>query len=442
MEIWIMVVAIIFAGLAVCGTVMFRRVINPITVFCGIWAVLLFGYGLHLFGLYSASSKALTIIIVGVLMFFIGAFVVSVLYLRTPRVNVDASLQPDSELPNYRVILFLNLLSFVFLFGLGIATMRLLLAGRSFYVIHKIYNQPSGVVGSSRLNQNLITWFVWPLMDISMASVAVMILCDRRKSATKRFCIILIILNLALFTIITGKRSHLGYAAMYVVAVLFLQKRKIRLKSHTKIALMFGLALVVWAGVAISASRGVKSIFQTLYIYLVGCMPHLSTKLQNIPVDPKWPTSIYGFYQAPLLAVNSVAHSSYLAGIRASMSSLLQYTQERVEIAPGITYNAFLTPFFFFYLDGGMAGVVVFSILFGMLSAGVYVHHLKKRSFGSMVIYLLIFFCLYMSMVRIQFFQMRFVLAFFYAIFFFKKPRVRFTFGQPYRLDADRVSLR
>jgi len=112
------------------------------------------------------------------------------------------------------------------------------------------------------------------------------------------------------------------------------------------------------------------------------------------------------------------------------MSELVAVTQRRVLIAPGISFNAFLTPFYYFYLDGGMIGNILLSFIFGFVSTLVYINHLNRRNYNSMINYLLVFFTLYMSMVRIQFFQMRFSLSFLYVYLLFKGNKVKFVVGK------------
>ena len=236
--------------------------------------------------------------------------------------------------------------------------------------------------------------------------------------------------NLALFTTVSGKRGFLANLIMYFLAVFYMQGKKVRLKRKTKFGIFLIIVGLLSALNYISIGRGNTSITKTLYVYLVGCIPHLSAKLQNSPVNPVGLTSVYGFFQGPLIIINTLFRSSLLSNIRNSMSAVHTYTQERVFIGPGMTFNAFLSPFYFFNLDGGMVGNIIFSFLFGFIAVGVYQNHLKKRTSKSMLIYLLVFFSLYMSMVRIQYFQMRFALSFLYVMIIFSNYTVKFTFGK------------
>ena len=405
-----------------------KNIINPITVFCGVWGVVLLGYSFHAYDLYYASEKSIFLIGSGVIMFFIGGVSASVLLSGRGVGKKAVRIKPDAVRPHYLILLVLNLIAFAFLAGFGVTTLKMLLAGRSFYQIHQQYNQTTGTIGSSRLYQNVMSWFIWPLMDASLATSAVVLQCDKERDRCKRWALLFIFVNLALFTIITGKRAHLGYLVMYIIAAYFLQGHKTRLKTGTKAAVVLGFAVIAWAFVHISKSRGSVSIFRTLYIYLVGCVPHLSAKLESLSFKPSGIASIYGFFQAPLILINYFLHIPVLSAVRNSMGELIAITQTRVQIAPNISFNAFLSPFYYFYVDGGIAGNLIFSFIYGFVSSMIYIRYVHKRSYKTLVIYLLVFFSLYMSIVRIQFFQMRYVLSFAYVLLLFIKRTVRCRF--------------
>ncbi len=430
MVVNVALIAMLFFWLALLGNLIYRNIVNPITVFCGTWSLIILAYSFRAFDLYEASMESLLLIGVGVIMFFIGAIVATVMKYKHKSIRINPSIIEDTPTPNYIFLLILNAISFIFLIGFGITTIRMLLSGHNFYYIHSLYYEDAGTVGASKTYQNIFSWYVWPLMDASIATFAVVIQADKKKNKYKNISLIIVIANLFLFTVITAKRSHLGYIVAYIIATYIMQGRRAKLKKRTKLAIIAGVLVIIWAFDAISTSRGSESLIRTLYIYFTGCIPHLSIKLSDFSFQPKGIASIYGFYQAPLLILNSLFHFPFISKIFSSMSELVAVTQRRVLIAPGISFNAFLTPFYYFYLDGGMIGNILLSFIFGFVSTLVYINHLNRRNYNSMINYLLVFFTLYMSMVRIQFFQMRFSLSFLYVYLLFKGNKVKFVVGK------------
>lgn len=420
-----------FLAFALLGRYIYKCIVNPITVFCGLWGFILLLYSLPLYNMFPASSESLLLIISGTGMFSLGAFFSTMMFLKTRKNSVFPSIESNSVSIRYDILIALNAISFVFLIGFGFNVVVLIISGRGFSYIHKMYNvvDEEGILGASSLSRSLVSWIVWPVMHMSLASLAVFSQCDNRsENPLKKLCAIIILANLGLFTLISGKRSFLAEAIVFFVAVYIMRGKKVKLSRKTKLIIIIVAGILIWAFNYISVDRGSDSIISLFYVYLVGCIPHLSVKLQYMPVSVVGFTSVYGFFHAPITISNFVLHSDYLSSIRDSMSQLVAFTQERVLIGRGMTYNAFLTPFYYFYLDGGWVGNILLSFLFGLISMHIYHRFLKRRDFYSVVIYVLLFFSLYMSMVRFQFFQMRFVLSFFYAYLVFHVRQNRFVF--------------
>lgn len=432
MEFDVIIAACFFLLFAAFGKLIYHNLINPITVFCGVWGVILLLYSLHAYDLYYASEGSSRLIIVGVVMFFIGAVIATLAYSKNRNIDYHlTSLDAEVSEMNYLALLGLNLISFFFLFGFGVTVIQQLLSGRGFDYIHRMYLDEEGVLGGeSTFNRSIIAWFVWPLMDASLVSIVLSVHGDAgNKSMLKKWCLILVFANLALFTIITGKRAHLVYLIIYFFAVFKLQGKTVKLKAGTKFLMAVGLIAIILVFNYITFSRGSTSVLRTLYFYFVGCVPLMSEKL-SASIDPKGLTSIYGFF-APLISLaNAVLHSSTLSAIKSSMTDVVILTQIKEPVSRDSSMNAFVSLFYYFYLDGGVLGNIVMSLIYGSGATVAYHRYLKKRDYLSLAVYLLVFFSMYMSFVRFQFFQMRFALAFFYVAIIFHSYKTRFAFGK------------
>ena len=434
MDTIVIVSACIFLVFALLGKGLYHCIVNPITVFCGLWGAILLLYSLPSYDMYKATDEVMTLIISGTGMFFLGAITAALLFFRANHSSItNPSILSDSLEIRYIVLLVLNIIVFVFLVGFSSSVIGMLLSGRNFSYVHKMYNvvDEDGTLGASSINRSIVSWIVWPVLHASLSSLAVYSQCDvSNKNPLKKWCTVAILSNLSLFTLISGKRTFLFDIILYFIAVYYLRGKKLNLSRKAKFGIIIVACAVIWFFNYITVGRGTSSITRLFYVYLVGCIPHLSYKFQQTPIDIVGFTSIYGFFQAPITLINAVIHSQWLSSIRDSMSQLTAFTQVRVPIGPGMTYNAFLTPFYYFYLDGGWVGNLVLSFLFGFATTQVFHNYLKKKDLYSVVIYLLVFFSLCMSMVRIQYFQMRFVLSFFYAYLIFDSHRIKIVFNK------------
>ena len=65
---------ILTLSLAVLSYKIEKRLYNPITLFCGIWALVVFFAALHLYGMNEVSDEAYFIIILGIICFVLGSY--------------------------------------------------------------------------------------------------------------------------------------------------------------------------------------------------------------------------------------------------------------------------------------------------------------------------------------------------------------------------------
>src|SRR5699024_6116960 len=72
------------------------------------------------------------------------------------------------------------------------------------------------------------------------------------------------------------------------------------------------------------------------------------------------------------------------------------YTSEFINIGDGVTYNAFYTSIFNFYLDGGLLGVILMSFVFGAIIGKVFNTYLKSPNIFNLA---LLIYLVYLSLV-------------------------------------------
>ncbi len=73
-----------------------------------------------------------------------------------------------------------------------------------------------------------------------------------------------------------------------------------------------------------------------------------------------------------------------------------------IEVFPRNWYNAYVSCFFYFYLDFGIIGVMLGSFVFGKISSIFYNLLIKNKSLLSILIYMIILQCIIDSFIRWQ----------------------------------------
>lgn len=443
MAIDIIIIATIITSLAALGWMDMRNIINPITLFCGVWGAILIMYSFQFYGLYSASWESIVIIAIGIMSFFIGSIIIVALkkkYVRRNSVNIGLDI--NTRKPNYLLFIILNIISIIMLIGSVVETIGLLREGRNFAFIHSFYHSENGSIGSSTLMTIFHNWFIWPITLANLPILAVTLQCDLKRTAKRKIFVITSFINIAIYVLITGARVSIIYFVMYFVIVFFIQGKRISLSLPRKIQITVVTILLYLAFDYISRSRGSESIAESIYLYFCGCIPNFSVRFTDIPNKKMYGfLSLFGLFKPFVDVIYRITHFSVFGVYKQTVSEIFILTQHRVHIGPGITYNAFLTPFYYFYIDGGVLGVVVLSFLYGIVSMVAYLEYIKKRSYKTLSIYLLFVMGMVFSMVRFHFVQMRYVLAFFYIAFVFWEPQIILTFGNSHLIRyGDKIS--
>ena len=217
-----------FFMLALIGYLLFGNAMNPATIMCGVWAVILFAYSFRAYNLFEASELSLFLIFTGITMFFAGCVSVYVRRRHDLSLPVDEN-KPIHE-PDYKVLIVLNVISIICFLGFFVSTIKLLWNGYGFDYIARYFADEEGTVGSSGIGYKLTEWIVWPINMATSPIAAIAFLADTKKSATKKWFIITFLINLAMFVIVTGKRINLLLILVYMIILFMLHKQTIKLK--------------------------------------------------------------------------------------------------------------------------------------------------------------------------------------------------------------------
>ena len=429
MEEYLLFFVLLFSLFSLIGWIKYKNIFNPITLFCGLWTIILFVYSLHLFELYYATSSVLWAIVIGVIMFFCGAQVRGLINSLKGSSLSSLVLKKNTavfDVPNYKLMTIVNIISIVLLMGYTIATVGMLLSGISYETIHIMYQSEGGVVGALGSGIRLWHYFIWPWNLATIPMVVSCFMLDKKGGTERNVFLISSIINVALYILISGARASLAYFVFYFIAILSLLKRRVKLSIWQKILLVI-ILIIAW-GVfnAISTSRNSASLENTIYTYVCGCVPYFSYRLEMF--QSTGGVFCYGLhtFSGFLKPVFAVFEKLFGESDLWTQVLLNLDTQSRTYIAPHNSYNAFSSLFYFFYIDGGLLAVAVFSFFYGCFAVGMYNRFIQKKSYKTLVLYLLTAFGLAFSMVRFHFITLRYILSFIFTMLCFL--RFRFTF--------------
>lgn len=423
MESFLPLIILLCAVLSAIGWLHFKNIANPITLFCGVWTVILLLYSLHLFDIYYASNKVLLICIVGIISFFAGGYL-RVFRRRMTVASVNISVKEQRV--NYKVMSFFNILSLVVLLYFGIVSIRLLASGFNFAYIRDVYMSEEGSgIGSNKFTQYLMSFFIWP-WNLTIIPLSVILFVHNKGETIKnRFFLFSSLANVVLFIIVTAGRISIVYYVMYFVIIMLLTKRKVRLSGKQKFLILFLVVMGYTTISFISNSRGSSSLNKNAYLYISGCIPFFTDRLEKFMVSSGQYTyglaSLHGFIMIFMVPLGKLFGYPELYSISIANS----YVQDRIFVGPHSGFNAFTTLFYFFYIDGGFVAVILLSFIYGFFSVGSYLKLMRKQTIFRLLVYLLVTFGLLFSMVRFQYINFRYVGSFIYAWLCFNRVKIK-----------------
>ena len=384
-----------------------HTVSTPIIIFVGLWFVV-FVLGLfHPFGFVGYSSRAILNIGTGILCFIIGYYFILIFNCHYKFKKQRIIQNEDFELYiNYKILLAVAVLSLLGSFisliyavfgmarGLSIADLRQSMLGYSDeeYISNPILNA-------------FIVYFASPAKKILIPFAA--IFWFQRVHFSFVYITLFSLLS-DMFS--TGGRVNLLYAIIVLIVVASYYRFKI--SRRVKKRMIFFISIGVIAIIVVTLLRG-SSVVRTLYSYFSIPVPLYSTYSQHLLEDDFISYGGATFY--PFFYVFNMIVKC-LGGRSEFLDNLVYYVGYPQDTWVGGlfdrgVYNAFSTQFYYFYMDFRIVGIVLFSLLFGIICGQFYYSSFVRRKTYCLPWYLLLVQAMFGSFVIWQLGSTKFFVA-------------------------------
>lgn len=363
-----------------------RNICSPITVFCGLWAVISLLVSLRLFGFDGFDENAINLVLLGVLGFGAGCLLVEAMYSRSAANKaVGTDIRPDDPLFNMgllRAILFLvcvgqliSLLTTLVSFSQG-ATYVDVRGARLGYSDDQYFSNP--------IISAYVNYFCGPALGMLIPVAIVLWFAGKHR----KFCCVVLLCAVS-GVVSSGGRITLVYLAIQLVAALLFFRIKVSAKVKRRVFIAVATGAV--AVVGLTVMRSGTSFLESAYSYFAVPIGLLSSFTEY--VDATGFVSFIGAFLYPLFYVANAVTGAF--GIEIEyLDELVYYVALPQEtwvggLFPGRSYNAFASLFYYFYLDLREPGVIIFSFVYGAMMAVAYRKSFINRSLSWMVWYLL-----------------------------------------------------
>lgn len=430
-------------AISVIGFKIEKRIYNPLTVFYVFWTIIVGLASLCLFKMKQTSQSTYTIVFLGLLSFF-GAYLLTRFLQKRhltratsekEKLETQKETEADRFSLRYMVIYILFGITILYLLYRSYSIIQLLISGNSLWEIRKLYFTTGSVVTSSKFIQVYDVYVNKTLVELIFPTVSAIAFFKYKKRMMLIVSIVIAILN----SLISGGRLVFYYMfVLLVFSMLIYSKYSINLKGfsiknlnwqifkkkgfyYVAIPIVFCFA-AIWA---LTSIRSGTSLFHEAYIYFAGCMPHLDLRLGIIDKHHYFTYGIAiisGILKPIFICLNNVLGLPYPQFYTTDLNLL--NVNNFVFIGKDLKFNAFVTPFFYFYLDGGIIGVILGSALYGAICAFSYRKAVDCPNIRNIALYLLIIVGITTSMIRFQFVMPAYVLAFVGILFLFTKKHI------------------
>jgi oligosaccharide repeat unit polymerase len=240
---------------------------------------------------------------------------------------------------------------------------------------------------------------------------------------------ILFIFVMVLNQLTSGGRFVFLYAGVMILALLS-QSGSLHLRTM-RARVLFAILCV--AIVVFTLARGNSLLFEA-YTYLsvpVPLLAHWTSVVDNMGIQTFGGSFFYGIVTLLFRLSEIVGHP-----IGSDVSMAVALPQEYwVELLPGRYFNAFVTMFYYFFLDFRWIGVVAGGVAWGLIGQSAYrrmwTSSLRATFFGLLMLQVAI-----MAFVRWEFSNGSLVIGLFMLLLFVKSERGRRRIPSSVGLDA------
>ena len=426
------VICIIFA---IVGYLSEKKLwMNPITIFCGLWAVILYFSSKQNYTMYMASDEKNLFILIGIIAFIGGYYINKVFFQRIHlRIGRYSRYYEDTHyetIPRYKLLYALCWICLLYTLFTLVNVIR---QSGTFNLgtIQKMLQSGDIVSGNSSIINAIAILIISPVKFVLPAITAVDFWFGRRDRKLLYMTLGLAIINM----LSSANRTSflLFFVWLFIVGKLFLYQNNRKrsdfynklLNNHLIAKIKKYMSILVIVGIVafvlMTISRGSSSILKQLYLYF--SMPPSMFEIWSQKIEAE---NVYGYGIASLLGfiypICYVFKNLLGFPMPQIVQSIYDWTvlTDTLWVWPGknIKANAYVSLFWFLYLDGRIVGIVIGMLILGIVTSRSFFAVCSKRySARQVALYCCIFYIILFSYVRLQFSLSRVALGILFVMF-------------------------
>lgn len=408
----------------------YRNIVHPLLIFNSIWLLIFILESFHLYGLYASEEKIYRYMFWGIMAFNIGytlwAGFRRKYRLRLFKYNI---INDNIEFePRYEFLYILAIICIIYYMSSAINTITHLISGTSMGEIRKMVQAASGsnAYRASKILNSISVLIIVPGSSVIQAVAAIDFWVGKRNKLLFYFGIILAIIS----SISEGGRTSVVNFFIYMIIgyVLsnnYLKQKNILSKKINKkrryIIIIFSIISILFIS-WFSISRTGQTLYKNLYLYF-SMEPYMfnlwANKVDSSRIYGYTEASLNGFSFMILYIIKNIFNVDFPAHWK-SVYDIIRATDSQWQSITNISTqaNAYVTTFWFFYLDGRFIGILIGMFTYGVYVAHVFIEAIKYPNPKKICIFAFIFQGLVYTFIRFPFSNIYYAIAYLMILLF------------------------
>lgn len=383
-----------------------KHKITPAKLFILLWTFIILLSSLNLAGLIKASNESYLMLLIMIISFLLG-YLLTKYFIKIKKDETKKS--SENKNLHYNIFFLLAITLIVINVIDCYIVLKHYFNGVPMWQIRNWSLEPYGsnnpIVGRISLFEKVLRSVILEPFNTIMPAV-VSYNFFNKEGKYKKSIIIISIISLLTSSISGGggRIIFIIYVGCFMLGYIFCEKKEHQNKFKKKLLVISIIAIIIMVTLTVIRS-GFDSILTQCYRYFA--MPptllsiHLN-EIKNIP-NTYGMLSLFGvhtyFFRAlKMLNFNFLVPNTYEYAYQQLLNA-----EVFKNIGNGVG-NAFVTPVYYFYIDGGYIGIIFFSLLFGIITSMFYHKRIYKSKINirNFCYYSLILYAIFISFMRIQ----------------------------------------
>ena len=430
-----------FILLIVCIKDNINKMLMPKTLFFMLWTFILFLSNLNLYNIIKPSDEAYFLILLMIIFFFIGSYI--------SKINVRKNKKPNSllsinkKMNNFflkikkiynnelKTMLIYLLFALFIIFTLidCVIVVESLMDGIPMHTIRHWRMGTFGVDQNPILSrrtflEEIFRNVVLNPFELAVPPYAAYCFFNPKEKAKKKYLILVLSLAVLLLSSLAGGGGRLGfiyYFGSFLIGFLYFYKVYDVKKKRKYIKTVFCLLLFGVIGTflytQVRTSAGFVKQFYTYFALPPTLLSIWLPKLDGVSNTFGLLTT-FGIHSYFFRGLDAIGLDFLVPEIYDVTFQHLLNAEKFFQVGYGVG-NAFVTPIYYFMIDGGYFFVCLASFIFGILTSKLYNGLMKKNNMRNFIIYCLILYGVFLTFMRIQTAIPTYIISFLIVFFLF-----------------------